>query len=63
MQARTDHAHPLSPMNSFEIRNRGRTSVFGVVRHWGPCVLTALVVPGGIAIVLLLLWRRWMVSE
>ena len=29
------------------------------VRQWGPCILTAIVVPGGIVIALLMVWNRW----
>ena len=47
-------------MDSLQIGNGGgRTSIGGFVRQWGPYVLTALVVPGGIVIALLLLFRRW----
>lgn len=59
MQARTEPAQLLSPLSDPGIRGSGRASVGAFVRHWGPYVLTALVVPGGIAIALLLLWRRW----
>jgi hypothetical protein len=46
-------------MDLIEIRNASRPSLGGLVRDWGPYVLTALIVPGGIVIVLLLLWNRW----
>ena len=59
MQTRTDQTHSLSPVDSFEIRNGRRTSIGELVRQWGPYVLTVLVVPGGIAIALVLLWARW----
>ena len=59
MQARNDQTQFLSPMNSFEFRSGERKSVGAFVRQWGPYVLTALVVPGGIVIALLLLWNRW----
>jgi len=55
MQALT---HPnLSPARAaprFRIR---RASVEAFVRRWWPYALTELVVPGGIAIVCLMLWR------
>ena len=59
MQAHTDPTHPLGAMSGFEVRNGGRMSVAEFVRQWGPCILTALVVPGGIVIALLMLWNRW----
>jgi hypothetical protein len=59
MQARTDSLHPISPMDLIEIRNGSRPSFGALMRDWGPYVLTALVVPGGIVIALLLLWTRW----
>ena len=59
MQAHTDHTHLPGPMDGFEIRNGGRMSVAEFVRQWGPCILTAVVVPGGIVIALLMLWNRW----
>ncbi len=60
MQAQIEHAHPFSQMDGLNISNGGgRISVGEFVRHWGPYVLTALVVPGGIVIALLLLFRRW----
>ena len=60
MQAQIEQAHPFSQMDSLNAGNGGgRTSVGEFVRHWGPYVLTALVVPGGIVIALLLLFRRW----
>ena len=60
MQARFDQTHRLSQMDSLQIGNGGwRKSVAEFVRQWGPYFLTALLVPGGIAIALLMLWRRW----
>jgi hypothetical protein len=60
MQARIYRIHHLSEMDSVEAGNGGgRQSVGEFVRQWGPYVLTALIVPGGIAIALLLLFRRW----
>ena len=59
MHARTEPTHPPIPATRLEIRNGGRTSFGLFVRRWGPYVVTALVVPGGILIALLLLWRRW----
>ena len=60
MPARIDQAHQISQMDSLQIGNGGgHKSVGGFVRQWGPYVLTALLVPGGIVIALLLLLRRW----
>ena len=59
MQARTNQTHSLSTMDNFESPSGGRKSIGALVREWGPCVLTAIVVPGGIVIALLLLWTRW----
>jgi hypothetical protein len=59
MQARNCQIQVLSPMESTEIRNAGRPSIRALVRHWGPYLLTALVVPGGIVIALVLLLNRW----
>jgi len=60
MQARIDQAHPLSQMDSLHIDSRdGCKSAGAFVRHWGPYILTALVVPGGIVVALLLLLRHW----
>jgi hypothetical protein len=59
MQARNDNTDFAGAMNIFEIPARDRTSIGGFVRQWGPYVLTALVVPGGIVIALLMLWSRW----
>jgi hypothetical protein len=36
-----------------------RSTMGAAVRHWGPVVLTAIVVPGGIVIALAMLARRW----
>ncbi|MEO8134943.1 MAG: hypothetical protein ABI831_13295 [Betaproteobacteria bacterium] len=50
----------MNQEDSLDIGNGGgRKSVAGFVRNWGPYVLTALLVPGGIVIALLLLLRRW----
>lgn len=59
MQARTAQTHSLSTMDSFEAPSVERKSIGALVREWGPYVLTAIVVPGGIVIALLLLWTRW----
>ena len=60
MQARIDQAQPLISMDSLEIGNRGGcNSVGAFVRNWGPYILTAIVVPGGIVLAVLLLWRQW----
>ena len=57
MQARTTQDLELEPPTADRPGNEGRASVKALVRQWGPYVLTALVVPGGIVIVLLMLWR------
>ena len=54
MHALTHLDQPNVTARLFGIR---RTSVEAFVRRWWPYVLTAVVVPGGIAIVLLMLWR------
>ena len=56
MQALTHPTQNPQPMSAgvFGIR---RAAVEAFVRRWWPYVLTAVVVPGGIAIVLLMLWR------
>ena len=36
-----------------------RSSLVRHLRRWGPMVITALVVPGGIIIAVMLLIRRW----
>ena len=59
MQANTNHSNPLSAMNSLELRSGEPMTIGSFVRQWGPCILTALVVPGGIVIALLMLWSRW----
>ena len=59
VQARTNQPYPLATMDSFESPTAGRKSIGALVREWGPYVLTAIVVPGGIVIALVLLWTRW----
>ena len=60
MQVRIEQVHPLSQMDSLMVGNRdGYKSVGAFVRNWGPHFITALVVPGGFVIVLLLLLRYW----
>jgi hypothetical protein len=56
---RTHHDQTLVAMNTIDTRNGGRMSIGEFVRQWGPCILTALIVPGGIVIALVLLWTRW----
>ncbi len=59
-QARIGKTYSLVPTDAVRVADAGRRkSVADVVRRWGPFILTALVVPGGIAIVMLLLFRRW----
>ena len=36
-----------------------RTPLGNAIRHWGPYVITAIVVPGGIVVALMLIARRW----
>lgn len=36
-----------------------RTPIGGAFRYWAPVVLTAIVVPGGIVVALVMLARRW----
>jgi len=55
---RIHHTHPQSPMNISVIHHGGRRSVGEFMRRWGPYVLTALLVPGGIVIALLVWWSR-----
>ena len=60
MQAQIQQVNPFSPMDDLQIGNvRARISVGEFARRWGPYVLTALIVPGGIVITLLLLFRHW----
>ena len=60
MQAHNEQARALDHMETNLVEHGGgRTSVMAFVRQWGPCVLTAIVVPGGIVIALLMLLRRW----
>ena len=49
-----NHDQPQTAAGLFGIR---RASVEAFVRRWWPYVVTAVVVPGGIAIVCLMLWR------
>lgn len=60
MHAPVDQVCHLGAMDSLPAGNGGgHESTRGLVRHWGPYILTVLLVPGGIVIALLLLWRRW----
>lgn len=60
MKALVNHAHPVDEAAGLQLLSGGsNTSVRAFVRQWGPYVLTALLVPGGIAVTLLLLLRRW----
>ena len=54
MQALTPTLSNPRTAPSFRLR---RAAVEAFVRRWWPYALTALVVPGGIAIVCLMLWR------
>ena len=59
MQVRIEQVDP-GKMDSLQTGHAsGHKSIGGFVRQWGPYVLTALVVPGGIVIALLMLLRRW----
>ena len=52
MHAYTGNSLSLVPVHARRVAQGGqRKSVADVVRQWGPYLLTALVVPGGIAIV------------
>jgi len=60
MQVRIDQADPHIQKDSLLIDSRdGYKSAGAFVRHWCPYILTALVVPGGIVVALLLLLRHW----
>ena len=59
MQALKHHNQPDATMNSIEISRARRVSLGELVRQWGPFVVTAVVVPGGILIALVMLWRHW----
>ena len=60
MQAHNDQAQPLTHMNSTDIgTGGGRKSVVEFVRRWGPCVFTAIVLPGGIFIAMVMVFRHW----
>lgn len=58
-QARIGRTYPLIPVESVRVEAVRRKSVGDLVRQWAPFLLTALVVPGGIAVVLVVLFRRW----
>ena len=62
MQARTEQSQP--DMNHPAIVEEGRNeSIVKHMKRWAPYVLTAIVVPGGIALALIMLWRRWSVAR
>jgi hypothetical protein len=56
MQALT-HSIPDQRSMTAGVFGIRRAAVEAFIRRWWPYVLTAVVVPGGIAIVLLMLWR------
>ena len=60
MKAPVNHAQSVKEPAHLRLVNGGSDSSVGAfIRQWGPYVLTALLVPGGIAVTLFLLLRRW----
>lgn len=62
MQAHIEQIQQQRDMNT-PVEVGRHESFAGLVKRWGPYVLTAIVVPGGIALALIMLWRRWSVAR